>query len=101
MREAGIDPNAQWGRIRQASAIARAPMLAEWRDRIESLVASERMLNELSARLDELEKSLAASSQIVWAVRSSASNEDAAETTFAGIYRTSLGVSRNEIPHAI
>jgi pyruvate,water dikinase len=36
-----------------------------------------------------------------WAVRSSATNEDAGRTSFAGLYRTHLGLSLNEIDAAI
>jgi rifampicin phosphotransferase len=36
-----------------------------------------------------------------WAVRSSATNEDAAQTSFAGLYRTILGVSSDETGDAI
>lgn len=101
LHEAGIDPDAGWRQIRQASAIARNSILAEWGHRVDSLVMPEPILNELSAWLDRLEQSLEAGGQPLWAVRSSASTEDDAETTSAGIYRTSLGVFRNEIPRAI
>ncbi|MGE0643858.1 MAG: PEP/pyruvate-binding domain-containing protein [Nitrospira sp.] len=36
-----------------------------------------------------------------WAVRSSATNEDAAQTSFAGLYQTRLGRARSEIEAAI
>src|SRR5207249_1766917 len=36
-----------------------------------------------------------------WAVRSSATNEDMAQASSAGLYRTTLGVSMEEIPRAI
>src|SRR5579884_452005 len=55
------------------------------------------LLQTLDAALD----GLPSREHGLWAVRSSATHEDASEASFAGQYLTRLGVQRDELPHAI
>lgn len=56
---------------------------------------------ELSAQIVEQARLLDLPLQGLWAVRSSATNEDGASASFAGVYRTRLGVPLEEIGLAV
>jgi pyruvate,water dikinase len=70
-----------------------------------SLVLPQTVLDPIDTELAKLEKEFVTedgqSGGMLWAVRSSASDEDAADATFGGIYRTVLGVPRDSIAAAI
>src|SRR5215208_3480761 len=88
--------------------------LDEWR-RLSGLAAEQRkaVLSDCQSRLrradvSHLAEKWNASLAVLnlpktqkWAVRSSATNEDAAEASLAGLYRTHLGVAFDEIPAAL
>ncbi len=97
LRIAGLDPARQWAEVHRASQDARGPLLDEWRRRVAALTLPRPLQETLHLELTELGLGPAA----LWAVRSSASAEDKEEATFAGVYRTALGVSQEAIPAAI
>jgi phosphohistidine swiveling domain-containing protein len=70
-----------------------------------SLVLPRAVFDSINTELAKLEKEFATEDGttfgMLWAARSSASDEDAADATFGGIYRTVLGVSRGSIESAI
>ncbi|MGH7165339.1 MAG: PEP/pyruvate-binding domain-containing protein, partial [Nitrospiraceae bacterium] len=101
LRAAGVDPSQQWANIRRASDAAREPMLEECRRRVEALSLSQAVHDALERELVELELTAGPRTGTLWAVRSSASHEDGTEATFAGVYRTLLGVPRGSIAAAI
>ena len=59
------------------------------------------MIVELTAQIVEQVHRLDLPLHGLWAVRSSATNEDGAHASFAGVYRTRLGVSLEEIGSAV
>lgn len=105
MQAGGLNPLERWNRIRRTSVVQREPLLKDCRNTIASLVLSQAMLDTIDAQLAKLEKEFATENRstggMLWAVRSSASDEDAADATCAGIYRTVLGVSGHSIAAAI
>ncbi|MBI4400551.1 MAG: hypothetical protein HY581_02825 [Nitrospirae bacterium] len=105
LRAAGVDFAKQWARLRRASELGRGPMLDEGRRLVASLTVPQAILETLDAELTRLETAERGSSQpgdgMLWAVRSSATDEDATGATFGGVYRTTLGVPRRSIATAI
>jgi len=97
MHAEGLDLSKQGNQLRQASETARGPMLEQCRRLIASLTFPPPFLDLLNQELDRL--GVAADSLL--AVRSSATEEDAAEATFGGQYRTLLGVRRDSVAPAI
>ncbi|MFQ5991348.1 MAG: PEP/pyruvate-binding domain-containing protein [Nitrospiraceae bacterium] len=104
-RSAGLDESLLWVRARKAREPERRRVLSEQRQRILSMNLPRVLLDQLAHELDRLEaKSLGsrtAGQTRLWAVRSSGSNEDGADASYAGLFRTVLGVSRDAIPGAI
>nr|MBI3611717.1 hypothetical protein [Nitrospirota bacterium] len=92
-----FDDAAQWARLRQASDEQRQTMLEEDRRLVTSLSLSQSFL----ALIDEELHRLGLGREVTFAVRSSASDEDGAKATFAGLYRTRLGVPREGLAQAI
>lgn len=93
---AGFDPIERWRHALHLTHHARRQWLRECQQIIQDIDVSElvevcraemRRINVLTDRQ--------------WAVRSSATNEDAAQASFAGLYRTKLGVSSEEAGQAI
>ncbi|MEK6527115.1 MAG: PEP/pyruvate-binding domain-containing protein [Nitrospirota bacterium] len=105
LRAAGVDEPKQWARLRRTSELARGLMLEECRRAVESVTMPQTILDVLGVELDKLEKNARADtgtgSGELWAVRSSASDEDAADASFGGLYRTILGVPRGSIATTI
>ena len=93
----GIDETALWKNVRQASEEQRAREQAKIRDLLRTGPGDPRFQAELDRRVREL----AYGPSTRWAVRSSATNEDTAETSAAGLYRTTLGLSQQEVFSAI
>ncbi|MDA2911870.1 hypothetical protein MYX04_13205, partial [Nitrospiraceae bacterium AH_259_D15_M11_P09] len=103
---AGVEPSKLWAHAKRASEPAQAPMLEEYQRIITSIAVPSGVLEALSHDLDCLEKverssGLDTGSGLRWAVRSSATNEDTEDKSFAGLYRTTLGVERASIERAI
>ncbi|MGH7167295.1 MAG: PEP/pyruvate-binding domain-containing protein, partial [Nitrospiraceae bacterium] len=97
LRTAGLDPARQWAEVHRAPQDARGPLLDEWRRRVAGLTLPRPLQETLHLELTALSHGPAA----LWAVRSSASAEDEENATFAGVYRTVLGVPQQAIPAAI
>jgi pyruvate,water dikinase len=70
--------------------------LARCRDRIKEIEISQ-----LSSQWVTALETLCPPPDERWAVRSSATNEDTTQTSFAGLYRSHLGVARSDIEAAI
>jgi rifampicin phosphotransferase len=86
----------EWSQVCALSGHERATALAESRDRIRRI--------EIAHLVDQWLPSLQTlipSSNERWAVRSSATNEDTAHTSLAGLYRTHLGVALSKIETAL
>ncbi|HEU5406213.1 MAG TPA: PEP/pyruvate-binding domain-containing protein, partial [Nitrospira sp.] len=96
LQASGVRKDEEWHKACALSGNERASALADCRTRIRQVETSQlavqwRMaLQTLSLPPDQL-----------WAVRSSATNEDTAQTSFAGLYRTHLGVSLSDIDAAV
>ena len=70
-------------------------------ERIRSEILKHTWTKGLLDELDTEVKRLGFEDTVLWAVRSSATNEDAAQASFAGVYRTHLGVPLNEISRMV
>lgn len=105
LQAGGLDPSDRWTRVSRAPEAQREPLLADCRRTVASLVLPRTLLDPIDRALAKLEKEFATEDGpiggMLWAVRSSASDEDAADATFGGIYRTVLGVPRESIAAAI
>ncbi|ALA56850.1 PEP/pyruvate-binding domain-containing protein [Nitrospira moscoviensis] len=74
----------------------RLALLADSRRRIKEL-----NLAELAGQWEAQLESLHSPPDTTWAVRSSATNEDLGAASFAGLYRTHLGLARDRIEAAV
>ena len=105
LQAGGLNLLERWNRIGRTPVMQREPLLKDCRNTIATLVLSRALLDTIDAQLAQLEKGFATENEstggMLWAVRSSASDEDAADATCAGIYRTVLGVPRRSIAAAI
>jgi len=95
--EAGIKNDLEWLIAVRASKDDRGAQLARIRSEILLHRWPKDLLNQLSIEM----AGLGFESTVLWAVRSSATNEDAAQASFAGVYRTHLGVPLNGISRAV
>ncbi len=94
LRETGFDALARWKEALAARGVDRDRLLSDCRQAILSSTVAPSMLQTL--RADGMQRSAA-----TWAVRSSATDEDAAGATCAGIYTTLLGVTPDGLAAAI
>ena len=97
LRAGGFDDADRWSRLCQASDEQRPAMLEEDRRLVTSLPLSRSLLDLIDEELHRL----GLGREATFAVRSSASDEDGAKATFAGLYRTQLGVPRDALVPAI
>src|ERR1043166_2811360 len=97
LRAAGIDVAGQWKRLMRASDGTREAMLDQFRDAVSGVSLHTTMRRTVDEALDRL----GLTPDTLWAVRSSAPDEDAAEATYGGLHRTILGVGRPAIAAAI
>lgn len=95
-----FDARQHWAELIRIGGSERDRLLDNCRARLASLALSLPVLGSLDAELDQLARE-AGAGDFRWAVRSSATDEDATDGTFAGVYRTLLGVSRDRIARAI
>ncbi|MDP1946324.1 MAG: PEP/pyruvate-binding domain-containing protein [Nitrospirota bacterium] len=96
LRVPGFSPTMQWQAALHASGAERQRILSHCHTIIQGFDIAE-----LTARIAEQVRGLHLTSQGLWAVRSSATNEDGAHASFAGVYRTRLGISPGEIGSAV
>jgi phosphohistidine swiveling domain-containing protein len=97
LQAGGFDVRRGWERARLASGPAQALLLEECRRRIMDQPLPPELLDDLSRQLPPV----GAPEGAFWAVRSSCTAEDAEHASFGGLFRTSLGVRRENLPAAI
>lgn len=97
LQAGGIDAEEMWKKVRHSAEEQRAREQAKIREVLLTQPWPAGVQADLELRLTNL----AYDSSIRWAVRSSATNEDAAEASAAGLYRTALGQSPQELLPAI
>jgi phosphohistidine swiveling domain-containing protein len=96
LRASGFSPAEQWQAALHSSGAERQRVLSHCRTII---VNSD--ITELTAQIVEQTRRLDLPLHGLWAVRSSATNEDGAHVSFAGVYRTRLGVPLEEMGLAV
>ena len=94
LHAAGFDAAQRWRQALAEQGSARDRLLADCRRAILSVTIPSDTLRALEQELTPLNAPR-------WAVRSSATDEDSAGATFAGIYRTILDVPRDNVAAAI
>jgi pyruvate,water dikinase len=92
----GISLMERWNHLLLVSAEDRLHVLADCQTAIRGVECSD-LIEQVQQALRRLGQ--AAATQ--WAIRSSATNEDAAHASFAGLYRTHLGISLSGIESAV
>lgn len=97
LRDQQMDPEALWRQVQDARGAARAAVLEDCRTRIQQGRLSGECLSELERHLETLRRP----ADQRWAVRSSATNEDDARASFAGLYHTVLGVAGDQLATAV
>lgn len=96
VQASGFMEHEEWQKVCALSGNERASALAKCRNRIGRIETSQ-----LAAQCVTALQALTQPSNTRWAVRSSATNEDAAHTSFAGLYRTHLGVALSDMEAAL
>jgi phosphohistidine swiveling domain-containing protein len=96
LRAPGFSPTEQWQAALRSSGDERRRILAHCRTIIQNYD-----IIELTAQIVEAVRWLDVPLHGLWAVRSSATNEDGACASFAGVYRTRLGITLEEIGSAV
>jgi len=94
LREAGFDTARRWQQALTATGVDRDRLLSDCRQAILSAPIADSILHAL-------QNELARQGIAHWAVRSSATDEDTAHATYAGIYKTVLGVPADGLHAAI
>ncbi len=92
----GFSVQEQWQAALHSSGAERQRILDHCRSIIQNYDSTE-----LTAQILEQVRRLDLPSDGVWAVRSSATNEDGSHASFAGIYRTGLGIPLAGIVSAV
>lgn len=100
LRSVAFDFNDLWGQAKRACTTDRKKILEDYRERIDRLTIPPEITQPLETTLNGIAQTLNRH-DVRWAVRSSATNEDKSTGTFAGLYRTRLGVSITDLPAAI
>lgn len=96
LKAQGFLLTAQWHIILHASDEDRPGLLTDCQAVIRNIECPD-----LIAQVQQAVRRLDQPANTLWAIRSSATNEDAAHASFAGLYRTHLGVSLSGIESAI
>lgn len=96
LRVSGFTPVEQWQAALGSSGGERQRILSRCRTYLQDYDIAE-----LTAQIVELARALDPGPQGLWAVRSSATNEDGIHASFAGVYRTCLGIPLEEIGAAV
>ncbi|MCP9472771.1 MAG: PEP-utilizing enzyme [Nitrospira sp.] len=100
LKRSGLDAEQDWKLAMALPEAERNALLLDRQSRIRALDISD-----LTAQCLTALRTLSASSETLsstrWAVRSSATNEDTGRSSFAGLYRTHLGVPTDLLDTAI
>ena len=96
LRVPGFSPAIQWQAALHASGAERRRILSHCHTIIQDFDIAE-----LTDQIAEQVRGIHLTSSGLWAVRSSATNEDGAHASFAGVYRTCLGIPPREIGSAV
>jgi pyruvate,water dikinase len=97
LQSIGIDPETRWLEALQAQDDARIQVLGRCADAIQTAEIPEEIATPIRLAVG----GLADKPNVLWAVRSSATTEDAAEASFAGLYKTELGVPTEALLAAV
>jgi len=96
LRAPGFSPAEQWQAALHSSGVERQRILSHCHTIIRNCDIAE-----LTALIVEQMRRLDLPLRGLWAVRSSATNEDGAHASFAGVYRTRLGIPLEEMGSAV
>ncbi|OQW37856.1 MAG: hypothetical protein A4E19_11815 [Nitrospira sp. SG-bin1] len=96
LHASGFREEEEWQKVGALEGNERTSALADCRNRIRQLETSH-----LAFRWQTALQTLNQPSATRWAVRSSVTNEDTAHASFAGLYRTHLGMCSSEIDSAL
>ncbi|MDE3218176.1 MAG: phosphoenolpyruvate synthase, partial [Nitrospirota bacterium] len=96
LRAPGFSPAGQWQAALHSSGAERQRILSRCRT-----IIRNRDTAELTAQIIEQVRRLDLPLAGLWAVRSSATNEDGVRASFAGVYRTRLGIPLEEMASAV
>jgi pyruvate,water dikinase len=96
LRTPGFSPAEQWQAALRSSGGERQRILSHCHT-----IIRNRDIAELTTQIVEQVRRLDLPSHGLWAVRSSATNEDGVHASFAGIYRTRLGIPPEEMGSAV
>src|SRR5262245_2037676 len=96
LRAAGFAPTEQWQAAQESSEAERKRILSHCCSLIRNCDIAE-----LTAQILEQARQMDLPLQQLWAVRSSAANEDGVLASFAGVYRTRLGIPLEEVTLAV
>ena len=96
LRAPGLSPAEQWQAALHSSGAERQRILSHCHT-----IIRNRDIAELTAQIVEQVRRLDLPLHGLWAVRSSATNEDGSHASFAGIYLTRLGIRLEEVGLAV
>ncbi len=96
LRAPGFSPSKQWQAALHSSGAERQRILSHCHS-----IIRNRDIAELTSLIVDQVHWLDLPSHGLWAVRSSATNEDGVHASFAGIYRTRLGIPLEEMGLAV
>jgi pyruvate,water dikinase len=96
LRAPGFSPAEQWRAALHSSGVERQRILSHCHTIIQNYD-----IQGLTAQIIEQVRQLDLPLPGLWAVRSSATNEDGTHASFAGVYRTRLGIPLEEVGSAV
>ena len=96
LRAIGLSAAEQWQAALSSSGTERQRILSHCRTAVQNCDIAE-----LADQIVQYARSLDPPHHGLWAVRSSATNEDGVHASFAGVYRTHLGITLEEIGPAV
>jgi rifampicin phosphotransferase len=96
LRASGVFPAERWHAAQNSSRVERQRILSHCYTAIRDCDIAD-----LTAQIIEQALRLEQPLHGLWAVRSSATNEDGAHASFAGVYRTRLGIQHEELGVAV
>jgi rifampicin phosphotransferase len=96
LRALGVSPAEQWKAVQESSGAERQRILSDC-----CTLIRDYDIAELTGQILEQVRRLDLPLHTLWAVRSSATNEDGVHASFAGVYRTRLGIPLEELGVAV